>query len=321
MNTSELKLLVEQGEREQALKIVKEFHNVSLKEADEYLDSILQKDEAEIKTNEKKAHNWNIAIIIATLLLAVIIAILVFWLGLSQHRQEGYEKIYSEQSNNEKSTPSTQKNKEEYPQNVIEQSVIEPIVTEKATEIPIEKFSVKKRVVSEIKDVVSKAEYVVTITQKYNDKQLDNIADYLAKTDVDKLKYVFVSFYLEGMNLSGPNYGISKRTPDITSTQINYVEPVKENPQKAPYYNHTVIGKWSMAGGAITVIYKKEAAYYIVDQYSKDDYSDPQKLIRLTVSGRVAFKYIEDTGETFVVMPDGLYGYMEGDLAAIFHNL
>ena len=124
------------------------------------------------------------------------------------------------------------------------------------------------------------------------------------------------------MSLNGPNYAISKRTPDIKSTKINYVEPVKESPKhKAPYAGSEVIGTWQMALGATTTIYKKGNTYYMADQYSEDSYGDPERLIRFSVNGNTAFKFVEDTGEVFVIMKDGLYGYMDGDLSCVFSNV
>jgi hypothetical protein len=185
---------------------------------------------------------------------------------------------------------------------------------------PVYDFDVYRRKVSEFNGI-KKATYTVIIGSQYGKPALDLIADYIAQTDKDNIKYIFVSFYLKGMSLNGLNYAISERAPDTKSTQINYVEPVKESAGNAPWKNCKIIGKWEMAGGAITVIYIKGSSYYMADQYSKTSYGDAMKLIKLNIDGRNAFQFVEDTGEIFVVMPDGLYGYMNGDFACVFNKI
>lgn len=181
-------------------------------------------------------------------------------------------------------------------------------------------FDIVSRKVSEIVVGESKVEYTVVISNKYNEQELDNIANNIKKSDKDGINYIFISFYLNDMSLKGPNYAISKRTPDINTTQINYVEPAIES-NNAPYGNAEIIGKWSMAGGATTIIYKKNTSYYMIDHYSANNYGDPMKLIKSTINGNTSFRYVEDTGETFVIMEDGLYGYMDGDLSCVFSKL
>ena len=187
-------------------------------------------------------------------------------------------------------------------------------------------YTVADKKISEIPELLGvkiglkKVEYVIVINEKYGSKKLDEIADYIKSNE--KIQHVFVSFYLNNMSLNGPNYAISKRTPDTNSTQINYVEPVKESPKhKAPYAGSEIIGTWQMALGATTTIYKKGNSFYMVDQYSEDSYSDPEKLIRFSTNGYSAFKYVEDTGEVFVIMKDGLYGFMDGDLSSVFSKI
>ena len=198
----------------------------------------------------------------------------------------------------------------------------EPIVKKNIVPSCPHNFTLSDRIISDITAGVKKVEYIIVIDKKYNEKELDEIADYIKSTDKDKIEYIFVSSYLSHMSLNGLNYAISKRTPDLNSTKINYVEPVKESPkQKAPYAGLEIIGKWQMVFEATTTIYKKGNTYYMADQYSEDSYSEPEKLIRFSVNGKTAFKFAEDTGEVFVIMKDGLYGYMDGDLSCVFSNV
>jgi hypothetical protein len=190
---------------------------------------------------------------------------------------------------------------------------------------PRYQFRIHNTNISEIPKVVKKIEYIVIIGQKYNENELNEIADYIKKTDTNSIgiEYVFISFYLKGMSLNAPNYAISKRTPELYSTEITFKE-VKKNPQKvarfkATYAEAQIIGKWTMMPGAMTVIYRKGASYYMVDEFS-DSYGDPDKLIKFSFNGKIAFRYAEDTGEVFVIREDGLYGYMDGDFASVFSN-
>ena len=206
---------------------------------------------------------------------------------------------------------------------VIEGKIIfEPIAEEIIVLSRPHNYTLSDRIVSDITTGVKKVEYIIVIDKKYSEKELDEIADYIKSTDKDKIEYIFVSSYLSHMSLNGLNYAISIRTPDLNSTKINYVEPAKESKkQKAPYAGLEIIGKWQMVFEATTTIYKKGNTYYMADQYSEDSYGDPEKLIRFTVNGKTAFKFAEDTGEVFVIMKDGLYGYMDGDLSCVFSNV
>jgi len=204
---------------------------------------------------------------------------------------------------------------------IAERKINEPIAKEIIIPCP-HNYTLSDRIISGSAHGFRKVEYIIVIDKKYNEKELDEIADYIKSTDKDKIQYVFVSFYLNTMSLNGPNYAISKRTPDLNSTQINYVEPVKESPKKkAPYAGLKIIGTWQMALGATTTIYKKGNHYYMADQYSEDSYGDPERLIHFTIEGHSAFKFVEDTGEVFVIMKDGLYGYMDGDLSCVFTRI
>ena len=204
---------------------------------------------------------------------------------------------------------------------IAERNINEPIAEEIVKFRP-HNYILSDRIVSDITTGVKKVEYIIVIDTKYSEKELNEIADYIKSTEKDKIKYIFVSYYLSHMSLNGLNYAISKRTPDLNSTQINYVEPAKESTkQKAPYAGLEIIGKWQMIFEATTTIYKKGNTYYMADQYSEDNYGDPEKLIRFTVNGKTAFKFAEDTGEVFVIMKDGLYGYMDGDLSCVFSNV
>ena len=198
----------------------------------------------------------------------------------------------------------------------------EPVAEKNIVQSRPHNYILSDRIVSDITTGVKKVEYIIVIDKKYSEKELDEIADYIKSTDKDKIEYIFVSSYLSHMSLNGLNYAISIRTPDMNSTKINYVEPAKESPKhKAPYAGLEIIGKWQMVFEATTTIYKKGNTYYMADQYSEDSYGDPEKLIRFTVNGKTAFRFAEDTGEVFVIMKDGLYGYMDGDLSCVFSNV
>jgi hypothetical protein len=74
MDNSKLKSLVEEGKQAEAVKVVKEFYGVSLKEAGEYVDSIMQENEAEIKSKKRKKNILKVAlIIIPTVLVGLIV--------------------------------------------------------------------------------------------------------------------------------------------------------------------------------------------------------------------------------------------------------
>lgn len=190
---------------------------------------------------------------------------------------------------------------------------------------PFYEFYIHSSNISEIPKVAKKIEYVVIVDKAYSENALNEIADYIKKTNTNDIEHVFISFYLKGTSLNAPNYAISKRTPELYSTEITFKEVKKENIQKigkpkAPYAEANIIGKWIMMPGAITVIYKKGSSYYMVDEFS-NSYGDPDKLIKFSFRGKTSFKYIEDTGEVFVVMEDGLYGYMNGDFSSVFSNV
>jgi hypothetical protein len=213
--------------------------------------------------------------------------------------------------------------------NVIPQTnLYKDVIPNKSEDAIPYKYVIFYSKISEIKGAVKKVEYTVIINEKYKKHELNIIANHIKKTDKNNIDYIFVSFYLNNMSINGPNYAISKLTPNINSTQINYVEPVKEElvreePVKSAnsYKGTQIIGKWQMALGATTTIYKKGDNYYMRDQYSKDRFGDPERLISFRKNGCMAFRFVEDTGEVFVVMPDGLYGYMNGDFACVFSNI
>ena len=77
---------------------------------------------------------------------------------------------------------------------------------------------------------------------------------------------------------------------------------------------------WQFIGPSSLIIYQKNNTYYMVTE-DNGKFSAPDKLIKLTYRGYPSYKYVEDTGEIFSVRPDGLYGYADGDLSSVFHNL
>jgi hypothetical protein len=87
-----------------------------------------------------------------------------------------------------------------------------------------------------------------------------------------------------------------------------------------PYKSTQIIGEWQMAMG-INTIYKKGDSYYMKEQYYDNHFGDADRLISFQRDGQMAFKFVEDTGEMFVVMPDGLYWYTNEDFFCTFPNI
>lgn len=148
------------------------------------------------------------------------------------------------------------------------------------------------------------------------------------------ISHLNISYYVNGMSLNGPNYAFC----DVTTTahsfsckpQINVLtanKPAAESSQtnsaaaeKAPYDGADIVGMWQFIGPSSLIIYQKNNTYYMVTE-DNGKFSAPDKLIKLTYRGYPSYKYVEDTGEIFSVRPDGLYGYADGDLSSVFHNL
>jgi hypothetical protein len=78
MNNNELKLLIEQGKREQAIKNVKDFYNVSLKEAEEYVDCLVLKGETKIKSEKRKSRIKTILLIAIPIVFASLICVGIY---------------------------------------------------------------------------------------------------------------------------------------------------------------------------------------------------------------------------------------------------
>lgn len=170
---------------------------------------------------------------------------------------------------------------------------------------------------------VQKVRYTVEIPLEYSDIALNEIADVIKNQET--IEYVFVEYYLPNQPRNGINYGISKRTPSDTSTEINYVAPPKEpeptSPQaevNTPYKGCKVFGAWNMTGAKV-IAYQKNGKCYMVNYYGGSNYSDPELYIKTTFRGCVAFKNAEDPADMYVVNRNGdLDGYYEGDLATTF---
>ena len=177
-------------------------------------------------------------------------------------------------------------------------------------------YRVASREVSEAENI-KKVEYTVIIPEKYDEAQLSDIADELKKKDAQHLRYVFVSFYLKGQSTSSSNYGISKKTPKIDETMINYTEPSKEV-KSSELDGAAIVGRWSSYGGLQVVIYKKKANYYMLNVASDGSAGDPDLLRKVNVNGLTGFQYYDDDLELFVIMRDGLHCFFEGQEGAVY---
>lgn len=165
---------------------------------------------------------------------------------------------------------------------------------------------------------LKKMTYTVEIPIEYSDIALNEIADVIKHNE--QAEYVFIEYYLASQPKSGPNYGISKRTPSENSTTINYVAPPTPpaSDVKAPYDGCKVYGKWSMMG-AIVIAYQKGGRCYMVNYYGGSKYGDPELYYKTTYRGRTAFKNAEDPADVYVINRNGdLDGYYDGDLASTF---
>ncbi len=168
---------------------------------------------------------------------------------------------------------------------------------------------------------LKKMTYTVEIPIEYSDIALNEIADVIKRGE--KANYVFVEYYLVSQPKSGPNYGISKRTPSENSTTINYVaSPAPPAPEvKAPYDGCKVYGKWNMMGATV-IAYQKDGRCYMVNFYGGSRYGDPELYYKTSYRGRTAFKNAEDFADVYVINGNGdLDGYYGGDLAGTFSKV
>lgn len=181
-------------------------------------------------------------------------------------------------------------------------------------------YKIYNRQVSEYNGI-KKVEYTVIIPSTYNEQQLSDIASLLKRDDMQKIEYVFVSFYLEWQNINSTNYAISKRTPELNETIINYTPP-KKNIDKTPLLSGTkIIGKWYVYMGMQMIIYEKESKYYLLYINSDGSTGSPEPLMKTVSNGVSGYRYVEDTGEFFIIKSDGLHSYFEGDEAAVFSKI
>lgn len=165
---------------------------------------------------------------------------------------------------------------------------------------------------------VNKIRYTVEIPYEYSQSALDEIADVIKSQE--PIEYVFVEFFMDGQPRTGSNYGISKRTPSETCTEINYIAPPTEpeKPIKKPYDGCKVYGAWSMTGATV-VAYQKGGKCYMVNYYGGSNFGDPERYIKTTYGGHTAFKNAEDPADMYVINSYGdLDGYYDGDLATTF---
>ena len=164
---------------------------------------------------------------------------------------------------------------------------------------------------------VKKMIYTVEIQSELSKTALDEIADKIANSET--CKYVFIEYYLPTQDKNGPNYGISKRTPTLNNSEINYIAPPKEPVRvKTPYDGCKVYGKWNMIG-AVVIVYQKGNNCYMVTYFGDSNYGEPEKFIKTTYKGCTAFKNAEDHADLYVINKSGnLDGYYEGDLACTF---
>lgn len=165
---------------------------------------------------------------------------------------------------------------------------------------------------------IKKMTYTVEIPEEYSLIALNEIADVIKNED--QHEYVFIEYYLSSQPKSGLNYAISKRTPIDNNTTINYIAPPEPETSavETPYDGAKVYGKWSMPGATV-IAYQKKGKVYMVNHYGGSKYGDPERYIKTTYGGRIAFKNAEDPNDMYVINSDGdLDGYFEYDLVTTF---
>lgn len=168
--------------------------------------------------------------------------------------------------------------------------------------------------------ILRKMTYTVEIQTELTKNALDEIADVIAHSE--PCEYVFVEYYLTTQAKSGPNYGLSIRTPIDNSSQINYIAPPAKKPEKvkAPYDGCKVYGKWNMMG-AVVIAYQKGSKCYMVNYYGGSNFDDPELYIKTTIGGRTAFKNSEDLEDVYIINSNGdLDGYYYGDYCGTFYK-
>jgi len=86
---------------------------------------------------------------------------------------------------------------------------------------------------------------------------------------------------------------------------------------KKAAHGSTIVGIWQMSPDACVTIIKRKGSYYMYILFPYISSIDsPDRLLSL---GNGTYKYAEEeTGETFVVRPDGLYAYAYGVLSNVW---
>lgn len=79
----------------------------------------------------------------------------------------------------------------------------------------------------------------------------------------------------------------------------------------------TIIGVWQMSVGVCVTIIERNGRFYMYNLYTQSSsIGDPDRLLLL---GDGVYRYAEEeTGETFVARPDGLYAYAYGSLSSVW---
>lgn len=180
-------------------------------------------------------------------------------------------------------------------------------------------YEVYSRKITELNGI-RKVTYIIKIPSEYDKMKLDEISDYLKRSETGQ--YVFIEYYLQNQPLNGGNYAISKRTPQEVSTTINYVTSPKEpNNVKAPYDGCEIYGKWSMYGATL-IVYKKNGKTYMINYYGDNNYGDEELYRKTSYRGKTAFVNTEDPADMYVINANGdLDGYNMGELATTFSRM
>jgi hypothetical protein len=99
MDSNELKSLITQGKRDEAIKLAKDFYGVSLKEADEYVELLMSKNNLDKKRKNKKSNIWKTVLIAIPIILIGIIligqySVYQYWEEQSQMYESFHKDAY-----------------------------------------------------------------------------------------------------------------------------------------------------------------------------------------------------------------------------------